>query len=300
MGGGSGRPRILERCANLRRRRAGKRICGTSSLGGIVVAEGPGADSAIARAADRRHRVRRPHPARAGQPAGHACAASPSSTRCSAACGSRARCPTRSSSSSSTAASAPWSCASSTAARLPPSRCPAAAQALTLAALSPGLARVAARLGRLRQHRRERARSLQPGRAARARARLRAHRGPGDLPARLGRAGHDALRRRRRCRSRSWCACAARCRATRPDRTFRAGSRHPIGYVDSNPDGDDGAPLTDYDVIGSPEAGTGLFALAGRARTCASSASRRSSATATSARARCWSRRGCAASAMRC
>jgi len=51
--------------------------------------------------------------------------------------------------------------------------------------------------------------------------------------------------------------------ATRPDRTFRAGSRHPIGYVDSNPDADDGAPLTDYDVIGSAEAGTGLFALAG-------------------------------------
>ena len=49
---------------------------------------------------------------------------------------------------------------------------------------------------------------------------------------------------------------------TRPDQTFRSGSRHPIGYVDSNPDGDDGAPLTDYDVIGSPEAGSGLFALA--------------------------------------
>lgn len=48
----------------------------------------------------------------------------------------------------------------------------------------------------------------------------------------------------------------------RPDRTFLPGSRHPIGYVDSNPDGDDGGPLTDYDVIGSPEAGTGLFALA--------------------------------------
>ena len=47
----------------------------------------------------------------------------------------------------------------------------------------------------------------------------------------------------------------------RPDRTFRAGSRHPIGYVDSNPDGDDGAPLTDYDVIGSRQRGTGLFAL---------------------------------------
>lgn len=49
--------------------------------------------------------------------------------------------------------------------------------------------------------------------------------------------------------------------AVRPDRTFRVGSRHPIGYVDSNPDGDDGAPLTDYDLIGSPRRGSGLFAL---------------------------------------
>ncbi len=48
---------------------------------------------------------------------------------------------------------------------------------------------------------------------------------------------------------------------SRPDRTFRAGARHPIGYVDSNPDGDDGSPLTDYDLIGSAERGTGLFAL---------------------------------------
>ncbi|MCK7510166.1 MAG: hypothetical protein MZV70_43095 [Desulfobacterales bacterium] len=38
-------------------------------MGGIVVAEGPGADSADRRAANRRHRVRRAHAARAGQPA---------------------------------------------------------------------------------------------------------------------------------------------------------------------------------------------------------------------------------------
>ncbi|HET9694807.1 MAG TPA: hypothetical protein VFP48_10500 [Steroidobacteraceae bacterium] len=49
--------------------------------------------------------------------------------------------------------------------------------------------------------------------------------------------------------------------AVRPDRTFRPGARHPIGYIDSNPDGDDGAPLTDYDLIGSAERGSGLFAL---------------------------------------
>jgi hypothetical protein len=49
--------------------------------------------------------------------------------------------------------------------------------------------------------------------------------------------------------------------SVRPDRTYRAGARHPIGYIDSNPDGDDGEPLTDYDLIGSRERGTGLFAL---------------------------------------
>jgi hypothetical protein len=47
----------------------------------------------------------------------------------------------------------------------------------------------------------------------------------------------------------------------RPDRTYRPGARHPIGYVGSNPDGDDGEPLTDYDLIGSAERGTGMFAL---------------------------------------
>jgi hypothetical protein len=47
----------------------------------------------------------------------------------------------------------------------------------------------------------------------------------------------------------------------RPDRTYRPGARHPIGYVDSNADGDDGEPLSDYDLIGSAERGTGIFAV---------------------------------------
>jgi hypothetical protein len=47
----------------------------------------------------------------------------------------------------------------------------------------------------------------------------------------------------------------------RPNRTYRPGARHPIGYLDSNPDGDDGGPLTDYDLIGSADRGTGMFAL---------------------------------------
>ena len=34
-----------------------------------------------------------------------------------------------------------------------------------------------------------------------------------------------------------------------------------VGYINSNADGDDGAPLTDYDIIGSASDATGLFAL---------------------------------------
>jgi hypothetical protein len=47
----------------------------------------------------------------------------------------------------------------------------------------------------------------------------------------------------------------------RPDRSALGGSRSAIGYAVSNPDGDDGAPLTDYDVIGSAVENTGMFAL---------------------------------------
>jgi hypothetical protein len=47
----------------------------------------------------------------------------------------------------------------------------------------------------------------------------------------------------------------------RPERSALGGSRSAIGYAVSNPDGDDGAPLTDYDVIGSAVENTGMFAL---------------------------------------
>ena len=47
----------------------------------------------------------------------------------------------------------------------------------------------------------------------------------------------------------------------RPDRSIRSPHAPVVDYVNSNPDGDDGAALTDYDVIGSALDGTGLFAL---------------------------------------
>jgi uncharacterized protein len=47
----------------------------------------------------------------------------------------------------------------------------------------------------------------------------------------------------------------------RPDRTPAPLGGALVGYVQSNPDGDDGATLSDYDVIGSPVTRTGLFAL---------------------------------------
>jgi phage tail sheath protein FI len=48
--------------------------------------------------------------------------------------------------------------------------------------------------------------------------------------------------------------------AQRPDRSAGPGGAA-IGYAFSNADGDDGGPLTDYDIIGSATASTGLFAL---------------------------------------
>ncbi len=47
----------------------------------------------------------------------------------------------------------------------------------------------------------------------------------------------------------------------RPDPTPRHDPRGIAGYVFSGTDADDGAPLTDYDIIGSAARGTGLFAL---------------------------------------
>jgi uncharacterized protein len=49
--------------------------------------------------------------------------------------------------------------------------------------------------------------------------------------------------------------------AQRPDRTLDAASGLATGYVNSNSDGDDGAPLTDYDLIGSEVERTGIFSL---------------------------------------
>ena len=47
----------------------------------------------------------------------------------------------------------------------------------------------------------------------------------------------------------------------RPARTPAAATGAVIGYTHSNPDGDDGGPITDYDVIGSAQNATGIFAL---------------------------------------
>jgi uncharacterized protein len=49
--------------------------------------------------------------------------------------------------------------------------------------------------------------------------------------------------------------------AQRPDRTLDALSGQASGYVNSSSDGDDGAPLTDYDIVGRAADRTGLFAL---------------------------------------
>jgi len=54
--------------------------------------------------------------------------------------------------------------------------------------------------------------------------------------------------------------------AQRPERSAGGPGGVAVGYTLSNPDGDDGAPLTDYDVIGARAARAGLFALEGAPR----------------------------------
>jgi phage tail sheath protein FI len=54
--------------------------------------------------------------------------------------------------------------------------------------------------------------------------------------------------------------------AQRPNRSAGGPGGVAVGYTLSNPDGDDGAPLSDYDVIGAAAGGTGLFALRAVAR----------------------------------
>jgi uncharacterized protein len=49
--------------------------------------------------------------------------------------------------------------------------------------------------------------------------------------------------------------------ALRPDLTPDTITGVPTGYIYSNSDGDDGAPITDYDIIGSSVDGTGIFAI---------------------------------------
>ncbi|MBV9696322.1 MAG: phage tail sheath family protein, partial [Gammaproteobacteria bacterium] len=51
--------------------------------------------------------------------------------------------------------------------------------------------------------------------------------------------------------------------AQRPDRSGGGPGGVAISYTLSNPDGDDGAPLTDYDLIGAAGSRSGLFALEG-------------------------------------
>jgi phage tail sheath protein FI len=54
---------------------------------------------------------------------------------------------------------------------------------------------------------------------------------------------------------------AGRVPSRRPDRSPTAPSGAVVGYVNANPDGDDGGEITDYDVIGAADLRTGLFAL---------------------------------------
>ena len=123
------------------------------------------------------------------------------------------------------------------------------------------IARIPARLGGLRRHRRARKPTASTWScsacAPPAPSRSRTRKSSGACPSRRARTASSPMR----CSIRAWCACRAAC----PPSGRRARRRPPpapsIGYTPSNPDGDDGGPITDYDVIGSAQCGTGIFAL---------------------------------------
>ena len=95
-------------------------------------------------------------------------------------------------------------------ARPPTITLPAGSGALRLDGAQSRLARVPARLGRLRRSDRRRARALQPRGAARAHRRFGAGGRPGDLPARCRWPPARDVSSATCCCSRAWCACSSR------------------------------------------------------------------------------------------
>ena len=117
---------------------------------------------------------------------------------------------------------------------------------------------VPARQRRLRQYSRGGCRALQPHGAARAHPGREPRRGPGDIPE-LSVVPPMSGMSRASSRARSWHTPRQRSGAAAGSHA-RSGAALPA-YVSSNSDGDDGAPFTDYDLIGSQIERTGLFAL---------------------------------------
>ena len=105
-------------------------------------------------------------------------------------------------------------------ARAPTLRLPAGTRRAAPAGAPSGHARVPARLGRLRRHRRRRPGSVQPRAAAPARARLGADRRAGNHPARVGAARRRALDRTAAGPLAPGARRAARCPPSGPDRTL--------------------------------------------------------------------------------
>ena len=224
-----------------------------------------------------------------------ACAAMPNTSRCSAGCGSRACCRTPSNNTSRTAAAKPSSCVSSTAARRPPSACPAATSSLTLEALSPGsreVLRASVDYDNIGSNEDDRFNLV----VQRVRTLGSEHIEDQEIFRRLSiepgttRFVCIALQESMLVRVRG--AVPSR----RPDRTFRPGARHPIGYVDSNPDGDDGVAAHRLRPDRLRRTRHRASSRCATSRTCISSAFRRRRAIATSGRACCSSPRSSAVS----
>ena len=168
------------------------------------------------------------------------------------------------------------------------------------ASAAPGYPGILAGQRRLRQHCAGSGSAFQSDRAAGARAGHRAGRRSGNIPSPVDIAGGGTLFAERDLAQSALIRLVGEVPTQRPDRTLDPASGLATAYVHSNSDGDDGAPLTDYDLIGSSLGSHRRCSRCITPNTSISCAFRRCRAIRMWARALCWSRRAIARSAARC
>ncbi len=172
--------------------------------------------------------------------------------------------------------------------------------AAALAGAASGHPRISARQRRLRQHCDRGRHGIQSHGAARARPGHRSGGRPGDIPPAVAAADGRALPAARHRGIGADSAGRASCRRSGRIEPWMRRAAWPPATPSSNSDGDDGAPLTDYDLIGSANGSHRHIRPGCRPNISIFCAFRPCRAIKTWGRAPCWWQRATARSAARC